>query len=89
MAVINWTDPCARASALRAAYFDLIRGAGETLIRHSTSEGDQEVRYRAGDVHTLRSELAQAEAECAALTGGLPPARARRFAIRGGARRDY
>jgi hypothetical protein len=84
---VDWTNPCARATALRGAYFALISGQNESLIRTATPEGDQEVRFMAGDVAKLKSELDAAEAECAASQGLPTPARARRFAIRGGSRR--
>lgn len=84
---VDWTDPCARANALRGAYYGLISGANESLIRHSTSEGDQEVRFTRADADKLKAELAAAEAECANSTGAVIPRRAQRFAIRGGYRR--
>lgn len=86
---VDWTDPCARANALRCAYFQLISGQSESLIRHSTTEGDQEVRYARADVEKLKAELDAAEAECALANGSAIPARSRRFAIRGGARRSH
>ena len=85
---VDWTNPCARAAALRTAYFDLIRGETESAIRQSTPEGDQEVRYSKPDVERLKRELDAAEAECAASNGAPTPVRARRFAIRGGSLRD-
>lgn len=85
MAVVDWTDPCARAASLRTAYYQLISGQSESLIRHSTTEGDQEVRYARADMQALKAAMEAAEAECATLTGTATPARARRYAIRGGA----
>jgi len=81
---VDWTDPCARAAALRDAYFKLIKGDAESAIRQSTPEGDQEVRYSKADVDRLKKELDTATAECAALNG--TPVPRRRFAIRAGAR---
>lgn len=86
MAVVDWTDACARAAALRTAYFALISGGGESLIRYRGPEGEREVRYQAANISILKTELQSAEAECAALTGTVSPNR--RFAIRAGARRD-
>jgi len=83
MATIDWTDPCSRANALRTAYFDLIRGQSESLIRHSTTEGDQEVRYARTDVDKLKAEMQAAEEECVRANGGTPTPR--RSAIRLGA----
>lgn len=84
---VDWTDPCARANALRGAYYALISGASESLIRTSTTEGDQEVRFARADVDRLKAELDAAEVECAKSTGAVVPRRAARYAIRGGARR--
>jgi hypothetical protein len=85
---VDWTDPCARANALRGAYYALISGSSESLIKHSTTEGDQEVRFARADLGTLKVEMAAAEVECAQLNGTAAPTRARRFAIRGGGRRS-
>lgn len=85
MAAVNWDDPCARYAALRDAYFSIVSGGGETLIRIKGPDGEQEVRYHAADLDTLRNEMNSAQAECAASTQGVNPRR--RFAIRGGAQR--
>lgn len=80
---VDWTDACARAAALREAYFALVQG-GETMVRVRNGEHEQEVRYGQANMTTLLRELRIAEAECAAATGGTT---GRRFAIRLGARR--
>ena len=80
---VDWTDPCAKAAALRNAYFDLIRGAAESLIRASTTEGDQEVRFARTDVDKLKAEMIAAEEACVRANGGTPTPR--RSAIRIGA----
>jgi hypothetical protein len=82
MAVVDWTDPCARVTALRAAYFELVQG-GEASVRVRNGEHEQEVRYSQTSVAALQRELRIAEAECAAKNGTTPP----RYAIRGGAMR--
>jgi hypothetical protein len=87
MAVVDWSDPCARYAALRDAYFELVRGNGETLIRQKAPEGEQEVRYHPADLNTLRAEMSVAQAECAALNGSTNPRR--RFAIRAGSQRTW
>lgn len=89
MATVDWTDPCAKALALRNAYYSLLSGAMESLIRHSTSEGDQEVRYARADLGALKTELDSAEVACAQKLGQPIPAANRRFAIRAGARRGH
>ncbi|WP_316172136.1 MULTISPECIES: hypothetical protein [unclassified Bradyrhizobium] len=85
MATVNWDDPCARYAALRDAYFQIVSGGGETLIRTKGPEGEQEVRFHAADLDTLRNEMNAAQAECAASTAGVNPRR--RFAIRAGSQR--
>lgn len=82
---VDWSDPCARAAALSQAYYNTLAGNGETLIRIKGPEGEQEVRYHAQDLATLKTEMVSAQAECAASTSGVNPNR--RFAIRGGAKR--
>lgn len=87
MATVDWTDPCAKALALRNAYYSLLSGAMESLIRHSTTEGDQEVRYARADLGALKTELDSAEVACALKLGQPVPTANRRFAIRAGSRR--
>lgn len=82
---VDWTNPCARAEALRSAYYGLLSGQAETLIRYRGPEGEREVRFATIDKATLVAELRAAEAECSAKTG--QPSNSRRFAIRGGAMR--
>ena len=79
---VDWTDSCARATALRAAYYELVAG-GEAMVRIKNGEHEQEVRYSAASLTTLQRELRIAEAECATKNGTTPP----RYAIRGGAMR--
>lgn len=83
---VDWTDPCARAAALREAYFALISGQSEWLVRYRGPEGEREVRFQNTNIEVLRSELRDAETACEA-SGGPAAQRGRRYAIRGGARR--
>lgn len=83
---VDFSDPCARYAALRDAYYNLISGAGESLIRYKGPEGEREVRFHTVNVNFLRSEMQTAQAECTALTNGTNPNR--RFAIRAGARQS-
>lgn len=85
MAVIDWTDACARAAALREAYYNAVQGGGETSIRYRGPNGERHVTFGQGNMESLLSELRIAEQECAASTGTL--AASRRFSIRGGALR--
>lgn len=84
-AAIDWTDPCARAAALSSAYYSLLAGNSETLIRIKGPDAEQEVRYHSPDLGTLKTEMVAAQAECAAATSGVNPNR--RYAIRAGAQR--
>lgn len=85
MAVIEWDDPCARYAALRDAYFNLLQGGVEILIRYKGPESEEEVRYAATKLDVLKLEMISAQAECSAATGTPNPNR--RFAIRGGSQR--
>lgn len=83
---VDFSDPCQRANALRDAYFSLISGANESLIRYKGPNGEQEVRFGQGKVELLKAELQSAEAACAVASGAANPNR--RYAIRAGARRQ-
>lgn len=83
MATVDWTNPCARASALREAYFALLSGKGAQEIEFQSGESRRRVRYQgstAAQMDALKRELDAAEAACAAALAGRAPAR-RRFAI--------
>ena len=80
---VDWLDPCARAVVLREAYMGLISGEREQSVRITNGDHVSDVAYSKVDLATLRGELRQAEAECAALNG----TPIRRFAIRAGSRR--
>lgn len=85
MPTVDWTNPCARAAALRAAYYEVLSGGNVTLIKESANGGEREVRFGKADIQRLSNELQRAEDECAAATG--LPARPRRYAIRLGSRK--
>lgn len=76
---VDWSDPCARAAALREAYFSLLSGGQEAEIRTRTLDAEEMVRFARADLNTLRSEMRRAEDECAAANGAPNPNR--RFAI--------
>ena len=82
---VDFSDPCARYVALRDAYYTLLQGGVETLVRFKGPEGEQEVRYSSTKLELLKAEMMQAQSECSAETGTPNPNR--RFAIRGGAQR--
>ena len=84
---IDWDDPCARAKALREAYFDRLgAGTGQRVrFRHGDNEQEVQSSVSQGNLATLRLEMHNAEDECRKLNG-LPPIK-RRFAIVGGSRR--
>lgn len=85
MPAVDWSDPCARAEALRKAYFELISTGGVTLIKQKAGGGEEEARYGKTDREALRREMLTAEDECRASRG--EPKAQRRFVIRGGSRR--
>lgn len=82
----DWNDPCARAAALRDAYFAALTGGQLQKVRFKHGDNEQEVAYgtSVGSIAALKKEMQTAEDECRA-SQGLPPI-SRRFAIRGGAR---
>lgn len=84
---VDWSDPCARAKALKDAYFDRLAGGSSQRVRFRHGDNEQEVQTSVlqGNLSILRREMQDAEDECRKLQG-LPPVN-RRFAIRGGSRR--
>lgn len=84
---VDWSDPCARAKALKDAYFDRMAGGTSQRVRFRHGDNEQEVQtsHLLGNLALLRREMNDAEDECRKLQG-LPPVN-RRFAIRGGSRR--
>lgn len=84
---VDWTDPCARAAALREAYFALLSGGMETLIRVKGPDGERESRYAQADLTALKREMEAAEDACIVAGGGTPAPR--RHAISLGARRRF
>lgn len=84
---IDWDDPCARAKALRQAYFDRLAGGTAQRVRFRHGDNEQEVQTSVlqGNLAMLRQEMQRAEDECRKLNG-LPPLN-RRFAIVAGSRR--
>ena len=83
-APVNWSDPCARASALGTAYYNLLSGAQEQEIRTRTLDAEEVVRFYATNLQTLWVELVAAQRECSRQTGTPDPNR--RFFIRAGSR---
>jgi hypothetical protein len=84
---VDWTDPCARAAALRDAYFNIVKGGSVSLIRTRAAGGEREVRFQKGEQALLRTELWAAEDECRASLG--QPKLQRRFSITAGSRRRW
>jgi aromatic ring hydroxylase len=82
---VHFNDPCQRFAALQTAYYNLISGANESLVRYKGPNGEREVRFSAGNIDALKAEMTAAEAACAVAQGQPNPNR--RYAIRGGARR--
>jgi hypothetical protein len=72
----DWSDPCQRAAALSAAYYDLISGGNAVELR----EGDRTTKFGPGDAEKLKAEMVAAQAACDAANGVKNPA-SRRFAI--------
>jgi hypothetical protein len=81
-----YTDPCAVAAELEAAYIAVVKGGGVARVVIEGGGGKRDVTFNKGDIEALRFEMRSAQAQCAALTD---PNKPRRFAIRGGARNGY
>lgn len=85
MAVVDWTNPCARAAALRNAYYRVISGDQEAEIETRTGEAQERVKFSRVDAERLKAEWQAAEDECQRANGVTPAPR--RSAIRLGAAR--
>jgi hypothetical protein len=79
---INWSDPCVVAPMLRAAYYQLLAGAGPVRVRIE----NREVQFAATDLEKLQTELAAVEARCAAQQGA---AKVRNVVFRSPAHRGW
>ncbi|MEE7460678.1 hypothetical protein MFUR16E_04690 [Methylobacterium fujisawaense] len=77
---VDWSDPCARASALRSVYYRLLSGSMEERVRFRNGDVDEDVTFVKPDMNVLRTELTEADAQCAALSSGKP----RRFCFTAG-----
>ena len=80
---IDWTDPCARAEALRNAYYALLSGSRAQSISYSDGNQARSISYSntTVDLNRLKAELVEAEKECAGEATGT----GMRYAITGGA----
>lgn len=87
MSEVDWDDPCARAKALKAAYFERLQNGTSSRVRFRADGNEQEYQSSmpGTSLAELRREWWAAEDECRAAQG-LAPLR-RRFAIRAGSRR--
>lgn len=87
MTDVDWSDPCARAAALKAAYHERLAGGTSSRVRFRSGDNEQEVQtsHSGASLAELKRAWWDAEDECRALQG-LPPLR-RRFAITAGSRR--
>lgn len=71
---VDWTDACARAEALRSAYYALLSGRMAASVAYLANGVNRETRFSQTDRAALLMELRAAEHECAATTG-TPPVR--------------
>ena len=58
---LDWWDSCARAELLRDAYFRLLSGKAESLVRYQANRVEREVRYSQMDLARLEAEMRAAE----------------------------
>ena len=82
--MINWTDACARATALRDAYFALVSGSKAQQVVYQDAGQMRSVTYASSkvDLQRLLDEIKLADEECAGGTINRT-----RYAMRGGALR--
>lgn len=80
MADFNWSDPCAAAAALSAAYYKVLSGGAAESVRFA----DREVRYTRANLSELRAEKDRMEDACAEQSGNSVR---RRFAMTASSRR--
>ncbi|MGF3022648.1 hypothetical protein ACQVP2_07450 [Methylobacterium aquaticum] len=78
--MVDLTDPCAAAAALRTAYFALVSGQQEQRIRFKNGDVDEDVWFTPTKLDLLRTELSRQESLCAAKTTG----RTQRFCFTAG-----
>lgn len=81
---VDWTDPCARAIALRDAYYRALSGDQEIEIEARSGDGYEHVKFNKADLTRLEAEWKRAEDECAVKCGKTPTPR--RHAMTLGAR---
>lgn len=86
---VDWSNPCTRALELRKAYYALLSGDKQAGYQYQAEGVLRSVTWAKTDLETLKTEIAAAEAECAAANGGVSPegSRTKRFAIKAGSRR--
>ena len=80
--VIDESDPCAAAAALRAAYYQIVAGqqAMTVSFRAGATGVERQVVFHRADPARLLTIIRGFEERCAAASGGRP----RRYAIRAG-----
>jgi hypothetical protein len=81
---IDWTDPCAAAERLRAAYYRILEGSQEQEVTYLANGVTRTLIFSKVDLPALIAELRSVEADCAAKQGLARPRR--RFAIQFGSR---
>jgi len=81
---VDWTDACARAEALREAYYNLVSGAKAQQVVYQDAGQMRSVTYASSkvDLSRLLDEIKLADQECAGGTINRT-----RYAMRGGSLR--
>ena len=74
--IADFDDPCARATALRRAYYTLVSGEKASEIEYQGNGVARRVRYSQTDLNRLFNEIKIAETQCAVVQG-TPPSRVR------------
>jgi hypothetical protein len=66
---VEWWDACARAEALRDAYFNLLSGQLASEVEFLANGVTRRVRYSQTDLARLETEWRAAAGECEGTTG--------------------
>lgn len=84
--IIDWSNPCDRAKALRSAYFERLAGGTSVKVRFKADGNEQEYHsaMTGASLAELRKAMEAAEDECR-IACGQRPLRGR-FSIVGGSR---
>jgi hypothetical protein len=64
--MVDWTalTPCQLAAALKQAYYDLLTGQKEEVVRARGPNAEDEVKFTKANINDLWAQYVAAQAEC-------------------------